>query len=66
VKSLGLAPEQAAAVQGAFGQSFLSGFHLALLVAACVLLFAAVVAYRWIPSGAAAHEAAVHPEMVAA
>jgi EmrB/QacA subfamily drug resistance transporter/prevent-host-death family protein len=45
-----LGPERAGAVQHAFGVSFLDGFHLALVVAAAVLLAAAVVAYRWIPS----------------
>ena len=36
----------------AFGSSFLDGFHLALLVAAGVLFAAALIAFRFIPSGA--------------
>ena len=35
----------------AFSDSFMSGFHLALIVAGAVLLAAAVVANIWIPSG---------------
>jgi prevent-host-death family protein len=50
----GLQPAQAAGVQSAFQESFLSGFHLALLVAGCLLLAAAIVANRFIPSGAPA------------
>src|SRR6266511_3761402 len=52
----GLAPEQVVAVQQVFAQSFMDGFHLALIFAGGVLLVAAVVANRFIPSGAPAHE----------
>jgi EmrB/QacA subfamily drug resistance transporter len=49
----GLSPEQVAAVRGAFNDAFLSGFRVALVVAAFVLLAAAVVANRFIPGAAA-------------
>jgi len=62
----GLGPEQAGAVQAAFGSAFLDGFHLALLVASAVLYAAAVVAFRFIPSGAPEREQAPEPELVAA
>ena len=52
----GLAPEQVVAVERVFGQSFMDGFHLALIFAGGVLLVAAFVANRFIPSGAPAHE----------
>jgi EmrB/QacA subfamily drug resistance transporter len=45
----GLTPDQQAAVKTAFGDAFMSGFHIALLVAGAVLLVAAVVANRFIP-----------------
>jgi len=48
----GLSPEQAGLVQRAFADAFLGGFRAALLVAAGVLLTAAIVANRFIPSGA--------------
>lgn len=54
--SLGLSPAQFQSVGRAFGDSFMSGFHLALVVAGSVLLVAAVVANRFIPSGAQARE----------
>jgi EmrB/QacA subfamily drug resistance transporter len=62
----GLSPEQMDAVQAAFGGAFLDGFHLALLVASAVLYAAAVVAFRFIPSGAPEREHAPEPELVAA
>ncbi|MEX2458950.1 MAG: DHA2 family efflux MFS transporter permease subunit, partial [Actinomycetota bacterium] len=46
----GLTPEQMGAVQGAFADSFMDGFRLALMLASLVLLTAAVVANRFIPS----------------
>jgi len=49
VNALGLDPEQAAAVGQAFGDAFLSGFRLALLVAGLALVTAAIVANRFIP-----------------
>jgi EmrB/QacA subfamily drug resistance transporter len=58
----GLGPERAAAVQRAFGGSFIDGFHLALLVAAVVLLMAAAISWRFIPSGAPRREDAPQPE----
>jgi EmrB/QacA subfamily drug resistance transporter len=50
----GLSPEQVASVTRAFGQSFMDGFHLALLIGGCVLLVAAFVANRFIPGRAEA------------
>lgn len=49
VAALGLRPDQAAAVGRAFGDAFLSGFRLALIVAGLALLGAAIVANRFIP-----------------
>jgi len=49
VGALGLRPEQAAAVGRAFGEAFMSGFRLALIVAGLALLTAALVANRFIP-----------------
>ena len=49
VGALGLTPDQAAAVGRAFGDAFLSGFRLALVVAGFALLAAALVANRFIP-----------------
>ncbi len=50
-----------AAVQQAFGSSFLDGFHLAVLIAGLVLLAAAVISWRFIPSGAPQREHAGPP-----
>jgi len=50
--SLGLTPAQGVGVQHAFGASFMSGFHVALVFGGLVLLLAAIVANRFIPSGA--------------
>ena len=44
-----LSPGEAAAVGRAFADSFMAGFHTALVVGAAVLLVAAVVANRFIP-----------------
>jgi DHA2 family methylenomycin A resistance protein-like MFS transporter len=49
VGALGLTPDQAAAVGRAFGEAFVSGFRLALVVAGLALLAAALVANRFIP-----------------
>ena len=49
VGALGLSNQQAAAVGQAFGDAFMSGFRLALLVAGLALLSAALVANRFIP-----------------
>ena len=48
----GLSPDQAAAVQRAFADSFLDGFRLALLVGGLVVISAGILANRFIPSGA--------------
>ncbi|HET9310310.1 MAG TPA: MFS transporter [Actinomycetota bacterium] len=56
VNALRLDPQQAAAVGTAFGDAFLSGFRLALLVAGLALLAAAIVANRFIPG----RDAAIH------
>jgi hypothetical protein len=52
----GLPPAQAQGVLRAFDNAFLDGFHLALMVAGCVLLAAAYISYRFIPSGAPQRE----------
>jgi hypothetical protein len=52
----GLGSDQVVAVHQVFAQSFMDGFHLALIFAAAVLFVAAFVANRFIPSGAPAHE----------
>ena len=49
VAAFGLTAAQRAQVGEAFGQAFMSGFQLALLFAAAVLLVAAVIANRAIP-----------------
>ena len=49
----GLSPAQVANVHAAFNDAFLSGFRIALLVAAGVLLVAAIVANRFIPGASA-------------
>jgi hypothetical protein len=52
----GLDPGLAGRVVDAFGQAFMSGFHQALTFGGVILLVAAVIANRWIPSGAPARE----------
>jgi predicted MFS family arabinose efflux permease len=52
----GLSPDQAIGVQLAFGRAFMDGFHVALTFGGIILLVAAAVANRWIPSGTAALE----------
>jgi MFS family permease len=54
--TLGLSPEQAAEFGAAFRDAYMSGFHLALLIAGLVLLTAALVANRFIPGRAHADE----------
>jgi EmrB/QacA subfamily drug resistance transporter len=49
---LGLSPEQAAGFVGAFRDAYMSGFHLALGIAAAVLFGAAIIANRFIPGRA--------------
>jgi EmrB/QacA subfamily drug resistance transporter len=58
----GLSPAQIAEVRAAFNEAFLSGFRVALVVAAVVLLVAALVANRFIPS--ASRERAAEGEAV--
>jgi len=60
----GLNPEQVAAVQGAFGQSFMDGFHLALLIGGSVLLVAALVANRFIPGRSEAPRPSEEPAIL--
>ncbi|MFN8234261.1 MAG: MFS transporter, partial [Actinomycetota bacterium] len=54
----GLTPQQAAGVFHAYAQSFMDGFHVALLVGGLVLVVAAVAANRFIP-GRETHREAV-------
>ncbi len=54
--STGLSPEQADGFASAFRDAYMSGFRLALLIAALVLLTAAVVANRFIPGRVHAEE----------
>lgn len=54
VAALGLSQAQAAAVGQAFGDAFMSGFRVALVVAGTALLLAALVANRFIPGRDAA------------
>jgi EmrB/QacA subfamily drug resistance transporter len=61
----GLSPDQVAAVRGAFGHSFMDGFHVALVIGGCVLLLAAVVANRFIPGRAEAQRPSEEPAGVA-
>jgi hypothetical protein len=59
IHGLGLSPAQETAVKAAFGQSFLDGFQIALLVGGLVLIVAAIVANRFIP-GRGAYRQEVH------
>jgi EmrB/QacA subfamily drug resistance transporter len=59
----GLPPAQAAAVRQAFASAFLNGFHLALIVAAFVVIFAGIVANRFIPSGAPRDDESASPAL---
>jgi EmrB/QacA subfamily drug resistance transporter len=54
--ALGLSAEQTRGFTVAFREAYMSGFHLALLIAGLVLLTAAVVANRFIPGRAHADE----------
>ena len=58
VTQYGLTAQQQAAVGQAFGDAFMSGFRVALLVAGAVLLVAALLANRFIPGREAVREAA--------
>jgi EmrB/QacA subfamily drug resistance transporter len=58
---IGLAPSQASALQTAFDDAFMKGFHPALVFAGAIVLFSAVIANRLIPGRetvAEAHAAA--------
>ena len=62
-----VSPDELAEVQGfaaAFREAYMSGFHLALLIAGLILLTAAVVANRFIPGRAHADE--IHAAAAAA
>ncbi len=52
----GLPAEQVAAIRNAFASSFIDGFRLAGAVAAAFVVFAGLVANRFIPSGAPQHD----------
>jgi MFS family permease len=52
----GLSQQQVGGVYHALSNAFLSGFHLALAVAAVVLFVASFVAWKFIPSGAPRHD----------
>jgi hypothetical protein len=54
--ALGLSPEQMNGFAAAFREAYMSGFHLALLIAGLILLTAAVVANRFIPGRTHADE----------
>ncbi|MDQ4109222.1 MAG: MFS transporter [Actinomycetota bacterium] len=54
--AVGLTPEQTQGFAAAFREAYMSGFHLAVLIAGLVLLTAAVVANRFIPGRAHAEE----------
>jgi len=54
--ALGLSAEQTRGFAVAFREAYMSGFHLALLIAGLILLTAAVVANRFIPGRAHADE----------
>ena len=67
--ALGLSPEQMEGFATAFREAYMSGFHLAVLIAGAILLIAAVVANRFIPGRAHAdeiHAAAAAKERVPA
>jgi predicted MFS family arabinose efflux permease len=54
--AIGLSPEQTAGFVRAFQDAYMSGFHVAAVIAAGILLAAAVVANRFIPGRAHAEE----------
>jgi len=62
LKGLGVA---APAVGRAYDSAFISGFHLAVVVAAVLLLTGSYISYRFIPSGAPQREVAAQAPQVA-
>ncbi len=62
LRALGLSPQQLGGVSHAFGQSFMNGFHLALVLGGLVLVAAGVVANRFIPGREAAERHALERE----
>ncbi|HZB78271.1 MAG TPA: MFS transporter [Actinomycetota bacterium] len=62
--AVGLSPEQTAGFAAAFREAYMSGFHLAVLIAGAILLTAAVIANRFIPGRAHAEE--IHAQAAAA
>jgi hypothetical protein len=56
-----LAPSQVQAVRQAFLTSFMNGFRLSLMVGAGFVIFAAIVANRFIPAGAPQQDGGVQP-----
>jgi EmrB/QacA subfamily drug resistance transporter len=59
LRELGLTPDQVEGFVEAFRDAYMSGFHLALGIAAAVLFAAAIVANRFVPGRA--HAARVEP-----
>ena len=59
--TFGLSAAQRAAVGEAYGEAFMSGFRIALLVAGSVLVVAALVANRLIPGREALAEHHAEP-----
>ena len=66
LRALGLTPEQVGGFVDAFRDAYMSGFHLALGLAAAVLIVAAVVANRFIPGREQAVGVGPVPERVPA
>jgi len=61
---LGLDPATKGAVLQAFGTSFMSGFRLALMVAAGFVYLAGILAFTFIPAGAPSHDGGTPPPPV--
>jgi hypothetical protein len=60
-----LPPAQAGGLVHQFGNAFIAGFHLALLVAAFFLFAASVASFLYIPKGAPQREVATSPHVEA-
>ena len=65
VQRLHLSSTQATAVGHQYGNAFIQGFHLALLVAAFFLFAAAIASFLYIPKGAPQREVATSPKLEA-